>query len=110
MGHLITPDTFLRLYTSAENGSRVESLAPGLSKTTVKRATVGRYCPGIPGNARDLLPIMLMGRVDAMASTGRKPYILQRQTATWNRTRLQTYCWPVYAIRALVLLLVMNTN
>jgi len=32
LGHLITIDTFLRLYTSAENGSRVESLAPGLSK------------------------------------------------------------------------------
>jgi len=32
LGHLITIDTFLRLYTSAENGSRVGSLAPGLSK------------------------------------------------------------------------------
>ena len=32
LGHLITIDTFLRFYTSAENGSRVESLAPGLSK------------------------------------------------------------------------------
>ena len=43
-----------------------------------------------------------------MASTGRKPYILQRQTAIWNRTRLQTYCWPVYAIIGLVLLLVIG--
>ena len=32
LGHLIVPDTFLRLYTSAENGSRVALLAPGLSK------------------------------------------------------------------------------
>ena len=70
--------------------------------------------PILPGNPRECTwpatTIMLKGRVDAMASTGRKPYILQRQTATWNRTRLQTYCWPVYAIRALVLLLVTNTN
>jgi len=26
LGHLITPDTFLRLHTSAENGSRVAAL------------------------------------------------------------------------------------
>jgi len=42
--------------------------------------------------------IVLKGRVDAMASTGR------------NRTRLQTYCWPVYAIRAVVWLVLMNIN
>jgi len=34
LGHLITPDTFLRLYASAENGSRVALLASGLSKQT----------------------------------------------------------------------------
>jgi len=32
LGQLITTDTFLRLDTSAETGSRVASLAPGLSK------------------------------------------------------------------------------
>ena len=32
LGHLMTTDTFLRLYTSAENGSRVVALPPGLSK------------------------------------------------------------------------------
>ena len=104
MGHLITTDTFLRLYTSTENGSRVETLPPGLSK----QAGI------LPGNPRECTwpatTIMLKGRVDAMASTGRKPYILQRQTATLNRTRLQTYCWPVYALRAVVWLLVPNIN
>jgi len=70
--------------------------------------------PILPGNPRECTglatPIMLKGTVDAMASTGRKPYILQRQTATLNRIRLQTYCWPVYAIRAVVWLLVTNIN
>jgi len=32
LGHLITTYTFLRLYTSAEKGSRAPALAPGLSK------------------------------------------------------------------------------
>jgi len=32
VGYLIATDTFLWLYTSAENGSRVASLTPGLSK------------------------------------------------------------------------------
>ena len=52
----------------------------------------------------------LKGRVDAIASTGRKPYILQRQAATLNKTRLQTYCWPVYAIRVVIWLLVTTIN
>jgi len=107
--HLITTDRFLRLYTSVENGSRVAAQAPGLSKQVQREPRLA----DIARESQGMLPattIMLKGRVDAMASTGRKPYILQRQTATWNRTRLQTYCWPVYAIRALVLLLVTNTN
>jgi len=54
--------------------------------------------------------MVLNGTDDAMASTGRKRYRLQCQTATWNKTRLQTYCWPVYAIRSVVWLLVTNTN
>jgi len=36
LGHLITIDTFLRLYTRAENGSRVQSLAPSLSKQALR--------------------------------------------------------------------------
>ena len=48
LGHLITADTFLRLYTSAENGSRVESLAPGQNKR--KESHVW---PILPGNPRE---------------------------------------------------------
>jgi len=71
--------------------------------------------PILPGNPKECTwPAMMTvfkGRVDAMVSTGRKPYRLQHQTATWNRARLQTaYCWPVDAIRAVVWLLVTNTN
>jgi len=88
LGHLITTDTFLMLYTSPENGSRVEALPPGMSK----HAKECHVWPILPENPRECTrpatTIMLKGRVDTMASTGRKPYILQRQTATWNRTML----------------------
>jgi len=91
-GHLITTDTFLRLYTSAENESRV---AAQLQVCQNKRKE-SHVWPILPGNPRGCTTIMLKGRVDAIASTGRKPYIFQHQTATLNRTRLPTCCWPVF--------------
>jgi len=48
-GHLITTDTFLRLYTSAENGSRVET---HLQVCQNKRKE-SHVWPILPGNPRE---------------------------------------------------------
>jgi len=50
LGHLITTDTFLRLYTRDENGSRVTAVAPGLSKQVYREprlANVARESQGM---------------------------------------------------------------
>jgi len=95
LGYHVTTDTFLRLYTSAENGSRVAALAPGLSKQALRVPHLADIARESQGMHVTCYNDHAKGSVDAMASTGRKPYILQHQTATWNRTRWQTYCWPV---------------
>jgi len=50
LGHLITTDTFLRLHTSAENGSRVAAQPPGLSKQALREprlADIARESQGM---------------------------------------------------------------
>jgi len=92
----------------------IELFSCALGQFSRCRDQNGFWRAKLPGNPRECTwpatTIVLKGRVDAMASTGRKPYRLQRQTATWNGTRLQTYCWPVYAISIVVWLLVTNTK
>jgi len=91
LGHLITTDAFLRLYTSAGHGSRVAAVA--------QESHVWLILPGNPWECmRSATTIMLNGRIGAMASTAREPCRLGHQTAAWNKTRLQTDCWTVYAI------------
>jgi len=51
LGYLITTDTFLRLYTSAENRSRVAASASGLSKQAKREpflADIARESQGLP--------------------------------------------------------------
>jgi len=49
LGHLITTDTFLRLYTSAENGSRVAQLL----QVCQNKRKESNVWPILPGNPRE---------------------------------------------------------
>ena len=108
LGHPIATDTFLRSYTSM--GLEWENWLQ-FAKSEHKETHVWLILPGNPQQCTwPVMTIVLNGSAEAMTSTVKKPHRLQRQTATWNKTRLQTYCWPVYAIRTVVWLLCINTN